>query len=202
MTKDKLLKNIAMNSYNVGFGAKKNFASHDIVVKLPSWIGFITLSIGILQLYYSVLGNNKELSVLLILISVASLYLSVFNSNIEKFEKEGIRETQIFNKLKNLYFKVKSETKNDFTDEINKMDEIMNEFYSETIAKQVFMSQWYAHYKFFYEMQIDWIDDELKFKFFKDKMPNSLKHLLILILIITVIYFSNEYIGNLSRIFK
>lgn len=197
MTKDKLLKNIAMNSYNVGFGAKKNFASHDIVVKLPSWIGFSTLAIGILQLYYSVLGNNKELSVLLILISVASLYLSVFNSNIEKFEKEGIRETQIFNKLKNLYFTVKSESKNDFTEEITKMDEIMNEFYSETITKQVFMSQWYAHYKFFYEMQIDWIDDELKFSFFKDKIPNSLKHLLILILVITVIYFSNEYIGNL-----
>ncbi|OOV25799.1 hypothetical protein BXU11_14095 [Flavobacterium sp. LM5] len=197
MTKDKLLKNIAMNSYNVGFGAKKNFASHDIVVKLPSWIGFITLSIGILQLYYSVLGSNKELSVLLILISVASLYLSVFNSNIEKFEKEGVRETQIFNKLKNLYFTVKSESKNDFTEEINKMDEIMNEFYSETITKQVFMSQWYAHYKFFYEMQIDWIDDELKFNFFKDKIPNSLKHLLIIILILTVIYFSNEYFGNL-----
>ncbi|WP_444670981.1 SLATT domain-containing protein [Flavobacterium columnare] len=197
MTKDKLLKNIAMNSYNVGFGAKKNFASHDIVVKLPSWIGFITLSIGILQLYYSVLGNNKELSVLLILISVASLYISVFNSNVEKFEKEGIRETQIFNKLKNLYFSVKSESKNDFTDEIKKMDDIMNEFYSETISKQVFMSQWYAHYKFFYEMQIDWIDEELKFNFFKDKIPNSLKHLIILILILTVIYFSNEYIGNL-----
>jgi hypothetical protein len=197
MNKDKLLKNIAMNSYNVGFGAKKNFASHDIVVKLPSWIGFITLSIGILQLYYSVLGNNKELSVLLILISVASLYISVFNSNVEKFEKEGIRETQIFNKLKNLYFLVKSESKNDFTEEIKKMDDIMNEFYSETISKQVFMSQWYAHYKFFYEMQIDWIDEELKFNFFKDKIPNSLKHLIILILILTVIYFSYEYIGNL-----
>jgi hypothetical protein len=197
MTKEKLLESIAINSYNVGFGAKKNFASHDIIVKLPSWIGFITLSIGILQLYYSVLGNNKELSVILILISVASLYLSVFNSSIEKFDKEGIRETQIFNKLKNLYFTVKSETKTDFTEEINKMNEIMNDFYSETIAKQVFMSQWYAHYKFFYEMQIEWIDEELKFNFFKDKIPNSLKHLIILILLIILIYYANEYIGNL-----
>lgn len=197
MNQEKLLKNIATNGYNVGFGAKKNFASHDIVIKLPSWIGFITLAIGILQLYYSILGNNKELSVVLIIVSVASLYLSVFNSSIEKFEKEGIRETQIFNKLQNLYFIVKSTNKNDFTDEINKLNEIMDEFYSETITKQVFMSQWYAHFKFFYEMQIEWIDEELKFKFYKDKIPNSLKHLVYLILIITTFYFAYEYIRNI-----
>jgi hypothetical protein len=175
MTREKLLHTIAKNAYNVGFGAKKNFASHDIVIKLPSWIGFITLAIGILQLGYSNLGNNKELSAALILISVASLYIGFYNSSIEKFQKEGDRLIQIFNKLRDLYYEVESETKSDFTLEKNKMDNLMSEFYSENVAKQVFLSQWFAHFKFFYETQIDWIDNELHFKFFKDKFPNSLK---------------------------
>lgn len=194
MTKEMLLKSIATNGYNVGFGAKKNFASYDIVIKLPSWIGFITLSLGIVQLGYPVVGNCKWLSTLLILVSVAALYINVFNSTADRFEQEGIRLTQLFNRLRNLYLKVKSSNENDFTEEINEMNTIMDEFYSNTISKQVFMSQWFAHFKFFYEMQIDWIDEQKKFKFIKDKVPNSLKVLLILLIVSFLIFAYYEYI--------
>lgn len=189
MTKERLLLSIATNGYNVGFGAKKNFASHDIVVKLPSWIGFVTLAIGILQLGYASLANNKELSTILILISVASLYIGVFTSSIDKFQKEGDRLIQIFNKLRDLYYTVESSSKDDYSIEKAQMDELMCEYYSNNIAKQVFLSQWFAHFKFFYETQIDWVDKELDFKFFKDKIPNSLKSALIIILIIIVLMF-------------
>jgi hypothetical protein len=193
MKKEELLKSIAINGYNVGFGAKKNFASHDIVLKLPSWIGFITLAIGILQLGYNNLGTNKELSALLIIISVAALYINIYNSSSDKFESEGVRLTKIFNQLRDLYYIVKVDTKSDFESEKKRMDEIMLEFYSNTISKQVFLSQWYAHFKFFYEMQIDWIDEQLKFRFFKDKLPNSLKSLLLVIVVIllTILYYGH-----------
>ena len=194
MTKETLLKSIATNGYNVGFGAKKNFASYDLVIKLPSWIGFITLGLGIIQLGYPVIGNCKWLSTILILVSVAALYINVFNSSADKFEEEGIRLTKIFNRLRNLYFKVKSSDKNDFTDEVNEMNGIMEEYYSNVISKQVFMSQWFAHFKFFYEMQIDWIDDQLKFKFLKDKVPNSLKIILFLLFVSFLIFIYYEYI--------
>lgn len=193
MKKEELLKSIAINGYNVGFGAKKNFASHDIVLKLPSWIGFITLAIGILQLGYNNLGTNKELSALLIIISFAALYINIYNSSSDKFESEGVRLTKIFNQLRDLYYIVKVDTKSDFESEKKRMDEIMLEFYSNTISKQVFLSQWYAHFKFFYEMQIDWIDEQLKFRFFKDKLPNSLKSLLLVIVVIllTILYYGH-----------
>lgn len=194
MTKETILKSIATNGYNVGFGAKKNFASYDLVIKLPSWIGFITLGLGIIQLGYPVIGNCKWLSTILILVSVAALYINVFNSSADKFEEEGIRLTKIFNRLRNLYFKVKSSDKNDFTDEVNEMNGIMEEYYSNVISKQVFMSQWFAHFKFFYEMQIDWIEDQIKFKFLKDKVPNSLKIILFLLFVSFLIFIYYEYI--------
>jgi hypothetical protein len=194
MTKEMILKSLATNGYNVGFGAKKNFASYDLVIKLPSWIGFITLALGIIQLGYPVIGNCKWLSTILILVSVAALYINVFNSTADNFEKEGIRLTQLFNRLRNLYLKVKGSDKNDFIEEVNEMNSIMNEFYSNVISKQVFMSQWFAHFKFFYEMQIDWVDEQLKFKFFKDKVPNSLKSAIIVLLIIFLIFVYYEYI--------
>lgn len=183
MNKKSLLHTIATNAYNVGFGAKKNFSSHDIVVKLPSWIGFITLAIGIIQLGYSSWGNNKELSTILILISVAGLYIGFYNSSIEKFQKEGDRLIKIFNKLRDLYYTVESQDKNDFEAEKQQMDDLMELYYSENIAKQVYLSQWFAHYKFFYETQIDWIDNELHFNFFKDKFPNSAKSTILVIII-------------------
>jgi len=196
MTKEKLLHTIATNGYNVGFGAKKNFASHDIVVKLPSWIAYATLAIGILQLGYESLGSNKELSTILILVSVACLYIGFYNSQVEKFEQEGIRLTKIFNELRILYYRVQSSSKQDFLEEEEALNKIITEFYSNSISKQVFLSQWYAHFKFFYEMQIDWVDEQLKFTFFKDKFPNSLKLFLISLLLFALIFVYYEYFRN------
>lgn len=194
MTKEMVLKSLATNGYNVGFGAKKNFASYDIVIKLPSWVGFIVLAVGIIQLGYPAIGSCKWLSTILILVSVAALYTNVFNSTADKFEEEGIRLTKLFNRLRNLYLKVKSSDKNDFTDEANEMNSILDEYYSNAISKQVFMSQWFAHFKFFYEMQIDWVDEQLKFQFFKDKVPNSLKIIIVFLFVSLLILAYYEYI--------
>ncbi len=43
MTKDDLLKDIAETGYNVGFGAKRHFATYNITQKIPSVIGFVSL---------------------------------------------------------------------------------------------------------------------------------------------------------------
>jgi hypothetical protein len=197
MNKESLLKEIATNGYNVGFGAKKNFASYDILIKLPSWVGFVSLSIGILQLGYDSLGGNKELSAFLIIISVAIMYLNSFNAKIDDFNEEGIRLTKLFNSLRLLYFKVKDSDKENYNTDSIELKEILTEYYSKSITKQVFMSQWYAHYKFFYEMQIVWVDEQLKFKFIKDKVPASLKIIVSITIIVTIIYAIYEYIRNI-----
>jgi hypothetical protein len=184
MTKEDFLKNIAIKGYDIGFGAKKNFASYDIINKLPSWTGFISLVVGIIQIAYVNISFNKELSILLILIGIAIIYMEVFKSKTREFEQEGVRLTIIFNQMKDLYLKVKSDDNYEFGQYENEYNEYLTDFYSNTISKQVFISHWYAHFKFFYEMQIDWINEQLKFKFFKDKVPNSLKIFLLLIIII------------------
>lgn len=193
MTKDEFLKTLAVKGYDVGFGAKKNFASFDIVNKLPSWIGFISLSIGIIQVSYQPISFDKELSILLIIASIGIIYLDVFKTQADGFDKEGVRLTRIFNSLRDLYLTVKSDNEYDFNKYQNRYSDLINEYYSQAISKQVFMSQWYAHFKFFYELQIDWIDECLHFKFFKDKVPNSLKVTIVAIVIVVLIcYLSNN----------
>jgi hypothetical protein len=186
MTKLDLQKTIAEHAYNVGFGAKKHFSSYDLIVKLPYWISFITLAIGVFQLGYPDIPYNKEISIALIIISIASLFLNFFNSTVNDYNLAGIKLTQIFNELKKLYYEVKGASSSDLTREEKRMEDLLNDFYKHSITKQVFMSQWYAHFKFFYEMQIDWIDHELKFKFFRDKVPNSLKTFIVAIFLILV----------------
>ena len=61
-----------------------------------------------------------------------------------------------------------------------KLRQIENEFYSVTISKQIFLSDWYAHYKFFAQTQTDWMNAELDFHVWKDMIPLSAKVVLIL----------------------
>ena len=55
-----------------------------------------------------------------------------------------------------------------YTDQLHAIEK---EYYSTTINKQILFSDWYAHYKFFGQYQIDWVDEQKKFKFFRDKLP-------------------------------
>lgn len=194
MTKNDFLKTIATKGYDIGFGAKKNFASFDIISKLPSWTGFLSLSIGIIQIAYEDISFNKELSILLILVGIAILYLDIFKNKADEFEKEGVRLMLIFNKMRDIYLKAKSDPNFVYSNFEVEYQNLLNDYYSHTISKQVFLSHWYAHFKFFYETQIEWIDEQLKFRFFRDKFPNSLKTIFFLIIIITLsIMLIHEY---------
>ncbi len=196
MTKDKLLVNLATNGYNVGFGAKKHFASYDIITKCPYWISFVTLSVGVLQLGYPEFNYNKEISIGLIITGIASLFLNFFNSDKNKYDLVGIELTQIYNGLRSLYYKVKDSEKTDFEEEEKEMDEFLNKYYSKAISKQVFLADWYAHFKFFGEMQIDWVNEQLNFGFFKDKIPNSFKIFMSIVILIVIVAILMMLFGN------
>ena len=47
MNKLDLLKSIAEKGYDVGFGAKKHFATYDIIEKTPGLISFSSMAFGI-----------------------------------------------------------------------------------------------------------------------------------------------------------
>lgn len=202
MDKNDFLNTLAQKGYDIGFGAKKNFASYDIINKLPSWIGFISLTIGIIQIAYENIPFNKELSILLIFVGIAIMYIEVFKNKAEDYNNEGIRLTRIFNSIRDLYYLSKSDNNFNYQNYEVQYQNLLNDFYSNTISKQVFMSQWFAHYKLFYEMQVQWIEDELQLKFFKDKVPNSLKTILLIISIIILICILYEYRTNIQGLFN
>ncbi len=190
MDKISLLKSIANTAYNVGFGAKKHFATFDIIEKIPNWIGFLTMSIGILQIAYPTFCYNKEVSIFLIVIGIQTLYLMSYASCKDKYDEVAVELTNIFNNLRDLYFSIKNSTNADCEKGYEKLKQLEEKYYSISISKQVFFSDWYAHYKFFYQMQIDWIDEEKKFSFIKDKVPKSFIFFIIIIITIAVILIS------------
>ena len=175
MTKNDLLKQIAESAYNIGFGAKKSFATFDIVDKIPGILNFCVLAIGILALVIDEL-NIKIVSASLIIFGVIGIYISKYDDKKDEYETSGSRITEFFNELKSLYHSVKAKPDDtNFDEDIAKMKEIENKFYSITISKQILFSDWYAHYKFFWQWatHIKWLESELELSFWKNKIPLS-----------------------------
>ncbi|HCG9220255.1 SLATT domain-containing protein [Vibrio parahaemolyticus] len=183
MKKSDLLKSIAEKGYDVGFGAKKHFATYDIIEKAPGLIGFSSMAFGIFSLVIK--GLSTELtSATFIVLGVIGLYISLYDHKKAAYEQSGVALTKIYNELKSLYFKVKSlEEGADFSDLQEEFSEIEGRYYSECLSKQILFSNWYAHYKFYWEHQIDWVNEQLKFNFFRDKIPLSLWLTIIIIVI-------------------
>lgn len=173
MDREDLLRQIAETAYNVGFGAKKHFATFDLVVKVPGYIRFFSIACGIYSLAFDNLSNDF-LSASLIVLGVVSLYISFYNFEKDSYEESGVALIQLFNKLKKLYFQTKTAGESSFSDSGDRLSEIEGEFYKVSISKQILFSDWYAHYKFFWEFQIDWIDEQKQFKLFRDKLPLTL----------------------------
>jgi hypothetical protein len=172
MEKNTLMKVIAESGYNVGFGAKKHFATYDIVEKAPGWIGLISIAVGIFALVFDQLAG-KGISATLAVMGVAGIYISLYSDQKDDYNRIGGELTQSFNNLKTLYYQVKTSQKNDFTDELTRLKEIESDFYKKNLSKQIFLSDWYAHYKFFWQHQIEWIEEGRGFSFWRDKIPLS-----------------------------
>ena len=175
MTKEDLLKQIAESGYNIGFGAKKSFATFDIVDKIPGILNFCVLAIGILALVIDEL-NIKIVSASLIIFGVIGIYISKYDDKKDEYATSGSKITEMFNELKSLYHLVKAKSDDtNFDEDISKMKEIEDKFYLITIPKQILFSDWYAHYKFFWQWatHIKWLESELKLTFWENKIPLS-----------------------------
>ena len=99
MKKEILLKHIAETAYNVGFGAKKHFATYDIVTKAPGLISFTSLAVGILGFVIPCL-TLPHVSAALVILGVMGLFISHYNADKDKCCKAGEELTGMFNELK------------------------------------------------------------------------------------------------------
>lgn len=186
MNKDDALKLVATHGYNVGYGAKKHFSTYDIVEKIPGLIGFISIAFGVLSLKYFDQALESHASVVLTLFGVVSLYISFYLRDKEKYKATGTEITKFYSQLHSVYLNIKSEEVK-VNKGLKEVEAIMDQFYQVSIGKQILFSDWYAHYKFFVQMQIDWIEEQKDFGFFKDKLPKSAQ-LALLSIIVFLLY--------------
>jgi hypothetical protein len=171
MNKTMTLKLIAETAYNVGYGAKLNFATLDIIEKMPGFLGFTGLAVGIYSLFVPTLTTN-HVAATMVLLGVITLYLAMYLPDRQRYDETGKALTGQFNELKRLYYTTKSRPDTaDFHDLLQAHDAIQSKTVSASVSKQVLFSDWYAHYKFFWQQQIDWLDEQKNFRLFRDKVP-------------------------------
>lgn len=171
MEKANVLKTIAETGYNVGFGAKKHFATFDVVETIPGLITFASIALGIIGLVIEQLAQKLPAAILTV-IGVSGLYISAYDKQKSQYQEVGTRLTEIFNELRTLYRSVQDGENIVFAQ--CRLKELEDEYYKISLSKQIFLSDWLAHYKFFWQMQIDWINEQKNFNFWRDKMPLSL----------------------------
>ena len=193
MKKDDLLRSIATAGYNAGFGAKLSFASYDMLRWLPNIIGFASLAISVFALVFEKL-STREVSAFMLVFSLLGFYLTSKEEHRSSLDLAGRKLTGIRDKLEALYNKAR-DASGDLMPLSDELLALTSEINVAAVSDQVIFSNWWAHHKFFMEAKVDWICDELQLTFFKDKLPGSLKLLLGVLLLLTLVYFACCAVG-------
>jgi hypothetical protein len=171
MKREQLLKEVAVTGYNVLYSAKKHFATFDIVGKLPGWLTIATLAIGIFGLVVPALTNDI-LSAAILVVGVASIYFNQFQDKRDSYAEAGGKLISNFNALRGIYYDTKDLAPHDDVRDLeDRYRDVLKEAEHVWLHKHIFLSDWYAHYKIFWQGQIDWLDEQLHFRFWRDKVP-------------------------------
>jgi hypothetical protein len=185
--KDLLLKDIAESGYNIGYAAKKHLATYDIVEKAPGWISIASFAMGVFALILPVL-DNKLAAASLLVVAYAVFYFNSYQDARAQYANVGSRLTALFTALRSLYYEANSRpADHDLSDIEKSYREILDESQRIGISKQIFLSDWYAHYKFFWQAEKSWLEDKRPFTFWRDKIPLSATLCLVVLACITVL---------------
>ncbi|WP_213673200.1 SLATT domain-containing protein, partial [Serratia marcescens] len=137
----------AETGYNVGFGAKKNFATYDIVQKAPGLIGFASLVVGVFALICEPL-NSKWIAATLVVFGIASLYVTVKIAKPVEQSREPLTLVTEGRLVVVVLCDVQATGENDDLSAYRMyLDAIQSEVFSSNQSKQILFSDWYAHYK-------------------------------------------------------
>lgn len=196
MNKELLLKDIAESGYNIGYAAKKHLATYDIVEKAPGWISIISFAFGVLALIIPRLNNNV-LAALFLVIAYAVFYFNSYQDTRIKYAEAGTKLTGLFTSLRSLFYEVKSRDESaNFDDLCDRYRAMVAESQAAGIGKQIFLSDWYAHYKFFWQAERSWLEDKRPFTFWRDMIPLSATVTMIALLIAVASCLAYLFIGR------
>ncbi|WP_299977096.1 SLATT domain-containing protein [uncultured Pseudoteredinibacter sp.] len=188
MDNTNLKKHIAETAYNVGYSAKLHFSTFEIIEKLPGIISFISMAFGIYALAFSQL-STKFMSCTLLILGLTGLYITMRNGNKSDYESKGIQLTNLFNELKHLMSEAEAPSGND-EDIKDKLKDIESRYSNSCASDHIMFATWFAHYKFFWEQQTNWIQVYRPFKFFRDQVPLTLWATICVALVIAIFNYS------------
>jgi hypothetical protein len=171
MKKEPLLLLIAETGYNVGYGAKKHFATLDIVEKLPGWVTLFSAAAVIFSLFVPEL-EKKWITAAFAVISFSMGAVLLYDRDKTKYAEAGSQLTEKFHDLRMLYQAVKCEPDGaELPTHTQQHEAIQAAALKIGLPRHIFLSDWYAHYKFFWQLQTKWMDEQLHFKLIRDKLP-------------------------------
>ena len=196
MTKDELLHEIAVYAYATSYGKDKCFSTYDIATKTSTRLTVAGVVLGILLLAYQNLNAITALVVTGIIAGVICVYISKYDD--KKYLDGALALQEIEKKFKNLYYTVNSSNNNNLSSHIHQMHQLNDEQQKLAFEKHIFGSDWYAHIKMFWTKKVNtqWFTDELKLKFFFDKLPFSFFLLCFSICILILLSIVGFYIAN------
>lgn len=169
--RDSIKKQSAQLGYSVGFGARRHFATFEIVDKVPTYFGVITFAFGIIFLKYPNSELSDLIAVLTSIVGGAIVYLNFYSNDKDKYAEIGKKLIKLYNQTFSIYEKAKTCDEVELNNLDLELRAINDELQNIAIHKQVFFSNEFAHFKLFGESQSDWFVDELKLTFWKDKVP-------------------------------
>ena len=189
MTKENLLKVIAEKGYVISYAANLNFATYDIVTKISAKVTYTSLAISIIGLIWPNI-TTYWITIPVLLMSIACIYTEKYMAKSEDYAQRGVKNTGQWNELKNLYCEVKDSDENtDFTPTFTRVIEIEAEFNNTAEYNQILFANWFAHFKLFCEKDYHWMDEQLHFSFWKDKLPGTFIALLFIMIIVGIVGF-------------
>lgn len=196
MTKEQLLYQIANIGYSTSYGRDKCYSTADIAGKTTWRFSIIGIFIALAILAYPFLGNFVSIGLIATGIAIVALYLRQYTDN--KYIETAKKLETVERELQNLYFyskKLNESSLDNAIKTLNKLDKRQKDI---SLPTQVFGSDWYAHIKMFWTKKINsqWYVDELKLKFFFDKLPFSFFCSCILISICTLLIIVGFFIAD------
>ena len=133
----------------------------------------IIVAFGILALGFPAL-DNRVLAAFLLIVSYAVFYFNSYQDGRLEYARVGSRLTTLFTILRSVYYEIQSRGEADNLDDLQtRYRELLDESQRIGISKQIFLSDWYAHYKFFWQAERSWLQEKRPFTFWRDKIPLS-----------------------------
>lgn len=132
--------------------------------------------------------STKFLSASFIVLGIIGLYISLYDNMKSEYESSGKKLTKIYNDLAKLYRRAKNSNEDDIESLVFQLSELEDNYYSSCQSKQILFSDWYAHYKFFWQHQIDWVNEQKNFRLLRDKIPLTFSFTVLVVLVGLVVW--------------